>query len=184
MRTRFVLSMTVLFSACGGDVQEEATCANEESARNMVPTTVAPDWETVVTYGDPDMAAKSASESEESSEGQELMFRERIQAWDCLDMAWWNPSSPKKVVQIWVDETDCNLFERSYVEIYDCDSHLGDDDAYRDVDGDGFYASEGDCNEADPYTYPESPEICDGIDNNCDGMVDEDLECEDLEALE
>jgi len=183
MRFSFVLPVTVLLSACGGDLQEEATCANEESARNMVPTTVAPDWETVVSYGDPDMAAKSSSEEGEETE-DEAVFRERIQAWDCLDLAWWNPSSPKKVVQIWVDETDCNLFERSYVEVYDCDSHLGDDNAFRDLDGDGFYASEGDCNESDPFTYPESQEVCDEVDNNCDGRVDEDLECEDLEALD
>ena len=184
MTIHSVLPLALMLSACGGDVQEEASCANEESARNMVPTTVAPDWETVVTYGDPDMVAKSAEESQEGTVEEELVFRERIQAWDCLDMAWWNPSSPKKVVQIWVDETDCNLFERSYVEVYDCDSHLGDDDTYRDQDGDGFYATEGDCNESDPFTYPESSEICDGVDNDCDGLVDEDLECDDLEALD
>ena len=184
MKRCSLLPLILLASACGSEVPQEASCANEESARNMVPTTVAPDWETVVTYGDPEVATKGSEEDGEASTDGEVMFRERIQAWDCLDMAWWNPSSPKKVVQIWVDETECNLFERSYVEMYDCDSHLGDDDAYRDSDGDGFYASEGDCNESDPYTSPDSPEICDGVDNNCDGMVDEDLECEDLEALD
>jgi hypothetical protein len=181
VKRTLMTSTIVLLSACGGTAPEEASCANEESARNMVPTTSAPDWETVVTYGDPNMTAKTVTEDVDQ---EEPIFRERIQAWDCLDMAWWNPSSPKKVVQIWVDETDCNLFERSYVEFYDCDSHLGDDDTYRDLDGDGYYVTEGDCNESDALTYPDSSEICDDVDNNCDGRVDEELDCEDLEALE
>ena len=181
MMNRCVMSMTFLAVACGGEIPDEATCANEESARNMVPTALAPDWETVVIYGEPDMTAKSFS-NEEAEPSKE--FRERIQVWDCLDLSWWNPAEPKKVIQIWVDETDCNLFERSYVEFYQCDSHLGDDDPYRDLDGDGVYASEGDCNESDPLTHPNSDEICDGVDNNCDGVVDEGLDCNDIEALE
>ena len=181
MLNRFVFPVTIVLAGCAGDVQEPASCANEESARNMVPTTVAPDWETVVSYGDPDMTAKSFSNEEAAPEKE---FRERIQVWDCLDLSWWNPSAPQKVIQIWVDETDCNLFERSYVEMYDCDSHLGDDDPYRDLDGNGVYASEGDCNESDPLTYPDSVEICDNVDNNCDGLVDEDLDCQDIEAID
>jgi len=43
----------------------------------------------------------------------------------------------------------------------------------RDRDGDGFLQSQ-DCNDRDASIYPGAPEICgDGIDNNCDGVVDE-----------
>ena len=41
-----------------------------------------------------------------------------------------------------------------------------------DSDGDGFAATE-DCNDSDPLISPQQEEICDGIDNNCDGNIDE-----------
>jgi alpha-tubulin suppressor-like RCC1 family protein len=42
-----------------------------------------------------------------------------------------------------------------------------------DWDGDGFVAAK-DCNDADSAVNPNAVEVCDGIDNNCDGDVDED----------
>lgn len=46
-----------------------------------------------------------------------------------------------------------------------------------DADGDGFVsASEGgdDCNDVDAQVHPDRPEVCgDGVDNNCDGQVDD-----------
>lgn len=68
---------------------------------------------------------------------------------------------------------------------------------YRDGDGDGysdgssqtregdpppgyfpasyFVAISGDCDDSDPAANPEAAEVCDGIDNNCEGHIDEDL---------
>lgn len=43
-----------------------------------------------------------------------------------------------------------------------------------DNDGDGFTASD-DCDDNDPFTFPGAEELCDGKDNNCDGVIDEGL---------
>ncbi|MEI6412099.1 MAG: MopE-related protein, partial [Bacteroidota bacterium] len=45
---------------------------------------------------------------------------------------------------------------------------------YKDEDHDGFFSYE-DCDDHDATVYTGAPELCDGRDNNCDGLIDENL---------
>jgi hypothetical protein len=51
---------------------------------------------------------------------------------------------------------------------YNCDGSVG----YADADGDGTPACE-DCDDGQATAFPGGTEICDGIDNDCDGDVDD-----------
>ena len=37
----------------------------------------------------------------------------------------------------------------------------------------GFTENASDCDDLDPAAYPGGAEVCDGVDNNCDGLVDD-----------
>ncbi|MDP6933516.1 MAG: MopE-related protein, partial [Myxococcota bacterium] len=57
----------------------------------------------------------------------------------------------------------------------------GDDDGYGDADSkttaceapSGFVADDTDCNDDEATTYPDATEVCDEVDNDCDGDTDE-----------
>ncbi len=52
---------------------------------------------------------------------------------------------------------------------YNCDGSVG----YADLDGDGFAACE-ECDDGNSATFPGADETCNGLDDDCDGSVDED----------
>lgn len=54
----------------------------------------------------------------------------------------------------------------SVIEVYD--------PLHYDNDGDGFSESEGDCDDADATRSPGIAELCDDVDNDCDGEINED----------
>ena len=51
--------------------------------------------------------------------------------------------------------------------------------ALYDQDGDGYSFCGTDCNDLDADAHPGSVEVCNGVDDNCDGTVDEGTECYD-----
>ncbi len=53
------------------------------------------------------------------------------------------------------------------------DTAADDTDTPVDADGDGHTAAT-DCDDADPLVFPGAEEVCDGVDNDCDGQVDVD----------
>ena len=65
----------------------------------------------------------------------------------------------------------------------DCSNGLDDDgdnlvdcndpDCQVDADGDGWTTCDGDCNDGDASVYPGATEVCDGVDNDCNGQIDE-----------
>jgi formylglycine-generating enzyme required for sulfatase activity len=71
-----------------------------------------------------------------------------------------------------VDSTDADASD-------DVDGTDGGDDCI-DGDNDGFFAGDGctepelDCDDSDDTVYPGAEEVCDGVDNDCDGSGDPD----------
>jgi predicted outer membrane repeat protein len=58
-----------------------------------------------------------------------------------------------------------------------CPTADGDDDSGPspgDADQDGYTEEDGDCDDEDPGINPSAPDLCDGIDNDCDSITDED----------
>ena len=58
-----------------------------------------------------------------------------------------------------------------------CDGDCDDEDPalnLDDTDGDGVTTCDDDCDDAEPAVYPGAEDVCDELDNDCDGDVNED----------
>lgn len=75
-------------------------------------------------------------------------------------------------------EPPCGMDEICNDDTDTCTMCDGECPTCMDVDMDGFEASScggADCDDTDPDVHPDATEVCDGVDNNCAGGVDEGL---------
>lgn len=134
------------------------------------------------SFGDPDTTTTVCAFSEDAG-GQDPDFLPAgyvLDNTDCDD----SRSAVNPAADEYCDEVDQNC---------DGDPTAGAVDPlpwYKDADGDlfgdaattetacnapeGFVADDSDCNDEQKTAYPGAPELCDGFDNDCDTLVDED----------
>jgi hypothetical protein len=55
----------------------------------------------------------------------------------------------------------------------------GSDGIPGDGDNDGFLPEDGDCDDGDRSVYPGAPDPCDGVDNDCDGTIDQQFDADE-----
>ena len=67
----------------------------------------------------------------------------------------------------------CKKETSSNKKTTDTSSEIIESSENMDADEDGFSPSEGDCDDTNPNIHPQSIEICDEIDNDCDGDIDQ-----------
>ena len=74
---------------------------------------------------------------------------------------------------VWVAQSSTDSFKFYYAD--KDEDGFGDKwyVVYADIVPEGFVSNKDDCNNGDPAINPDAIEVCDGIDNNCDGNVDE-----------
>jgi predicted outer membrane repeat protein len=189
-RMEFIMRTFVFFSfvsvACSNSVPAD-------SANNMA----TPSTEET-SSGDANQSSSDESSSDESSSGEsssdESSSDEETASETDMDSDGWS-------ADVDCDDNDdrihpaaveyCDGIDTNCDGVVDPPSSLGATDWYLDSDDDGFgdadhvqqsctapgptwVSNEDDCDDTSSLAYPGADEVCDGIDNSCDGVIDPD----------
>ena len=172
------------FAACA-DCDDSDPAVNEDALE--ICNAVDDDCDGLTDEDDPDLSDGSVFYGDSDGDG---FGGQQYQVTSC--------SAPAGYVANSLDCNDLNpatnpgAFEICDDEDNDCDTSIDEGVGlswYADADGDGYgnvnstvsacsapqgyTANATDCDDTSPATSPSAYEICDGIDNNCDGSIDE-----------
>ena len=89
---------------------------------------------------------------------------------DALETTWTAPDTNQLVAIQLVVSVDQEGLEDPNTRAFETDLIVG---TGIDHDGDGFSIGEGDCDDTNGTIYPGAPDLADGLDNDCDGILDE-----------
>ena len=97
---------------------------------------------------------------------------------DCDDMSFYTNPGVTELCDEIDNDCDGDIDEDGTVQVWYLDS---DGDGFGDAgvfttdcsQPNGYVANDTDCDDGDVNSYPNAPELCDGLDNNCDGSVNE-----------
>jgi len=154
----------------------QAPTAVIDAPLNLAEVTVGEAVALVGTVWDPNEPATEllvAWEVAPASGGEPERVDETGPSQSGVTTAEWTPLEEGSfVVTLTVEDADGN-------EVQEEIGLFAADPALADHDEDGVTVGEGDCDDDDPARFPGNPEVCDGVDNDCDELL---LDGEDVDA--
>lgn len=171
---RIPVLAALALAGCHTGFDEWADCRGQWEPEALLDISLAPDF-TV------ELPERPAGDWGEPWEDGGKVF---LEVWDCVDLAWWTGVQPQKVLQIWRDDDQCELYDRVWIEYYDCHDLDTPESPYRDRDGDGRAPFQGDCDDADPAVGGDydGDGTSDCVDDDGDGLTEAQGDIDDRDA--
>ncbi len=166
------LALMGALSLAGCRIDEWQDCAGEQEPVALLELPVAPDFAIEIPE-----RPRPDGPGEPWEDGGKVF----LEVWDCIDLAWWTGVAPQKVLQVWRDDDQCELYDAVWIEYYDCGDLGTPEIPYRDRDGDGLAPFQGDCDDDDPAVGGDydGDGTSDCIDDDGDGLTEADGDRDD-----